>query len=107
MLLDTAFAPVHDFPHLIKKANVKNAYFDLRLPKQCEDEEIYQKAIEDNRFVVTINFDDFAKLVKPKKPGIIGIPSQLTNADIDAVLTKFVSLNKAKDCIGKPIKIKS
>jgi predicted nuclease of predicted toxin-antitoxin system len=84
---------------------VKNAYFDLGLPKQCGDDEIYQKAIKDNRIVVTINFKDFNKLVKPGKPGIIGIPSQLTNADIDALLTRFVSLNMAEDCIGIGIKI--
>lgn len=106
-MLDTAFAPIKDFPHLVKKSNVKNAYFDLKLPKQCDDEEIYQKAVAHNRFVVTINFVDFAKLVKPTKPGIIGIPSQLTNADIDALLTKFVSVNNVKDCIGKAIKITS
>ncbi len=104
-MLDTAFAPTKDFPHLIKKANLKNAYFDLGLPKQCEDQEIYQKAIKDNRFVVTINFDDFKKLIKRDKPGIIGIRSQLTNADIDAVLSKFVSINNVEDCIGKAIKI--
>ena len=77
----------------------------MGLPRQCEDEEIYQKAIEDNRFVVTINFDDFNKLVKRGKPGIIGVPSQLNNADIDALLTKFVSFNDVDDCIGKGIKI--
>ena len=70
-----------------------------------EDQEIYQKAIETNRFVVTINFDDFKKLIKKGKPGIIGIRSQLTNADIDALLSRFVSVNKVKDCIGKAIKI--
>ena len=105
ILLDTAFAPIEDFPHLKKKANLKNAFFDFGLPKQCEDKDIYQKAIADNRFVVTINFDDFNKLVKKYKPGIIGIPSQLTNAEIDAILTKFVSLNRVEDCMGKSIKI--
>jgi len=84
---------------------VKNAYFDFGLPKQCEDEEIYQRAVADDRFVVTVNFDDFNKLVKRGKPGIIGIPSQLTNADVDAILTRFVSINNADDCIGKAIKI--
>lgn len=103
-MLDTAFAQAKDFPHLSKKANVKNAYFDLGLPKQCSDEEIFQKAFETNRFVVTINFDDFRNFVKPNKPGIIGIPSQLTNADIDALLTKFVSLNTVESCKGKAIK---
>ncbi|MEK7517787.1 MAG: DUF5615 family PIN-like protein [Patescibacteria group bacterium] len=104
-MLDTAFAPTKDFPHLRKKANIKNAYFDLGLPKQCEDQEIYQKAIKDNRFVVTINFDDFKKLIKRDKPGIIGIRSQLTNADIDALLSKFVSINNVEECIGKALKI--
>ena len=104
-MLDTAFAPTKDFPHLSKKANLKNAYFDFGLPKQCEDQEIYQRAIEDNRFVVTINFDDFKKLIKQDKPGIIGIRSQLTNADVDAVLSKFVSVNNVEDCIGKALKI--
>lgn len=98
---------MRDFPHLSKKANIKNAYFDLGLPKQCEDEEIYQKAIEDNRIVVTINFKDFNNLVKKGKPGIIGIPSQLNNADIDAILTKFVSFNEVDECMGKAIKIPS
>lgn len=96
---------MNDFPHLSKKANVKNAYFDLGLPKQCEDEEIYQKAIEENRFVVTINFKDFNNLVKKDKRGIIEIPSQLNNADIDAILSKFVSINDVEECIGKAIKI--
>lgn len=77
----------------------------MGLPKQCEDQEIYQKAIENNRFVVTVNFDDFKKLIKRDKPGIIGILSQLTNADIDAILSKFVSVNNVEDCIGKAIKI--
>lgn len=61
--------------------------------------------METNRFVVTINFGDFRKLIKPHKPGIIGIRSQLTNADIDALLTRFVSINRAENCIGKAIKI--
>lgn len=56
---------------------------------------------------MTINFDDFNKLVKKDKPGIIGIPSQLTNAEIDAVLTKFVSFNTVENCIGKAIKVQS
>ena len=75
------------------------------MPRQCEDEEIYQKAIEKNRFVVTINFDDFKKLVKKKRPGIIGIPSQLNNEKMDEVLAKFVSENTVDECIGKGIKI--
>jgi len=77
------------------------------MPRQCSDEDIYQKAIANNRFVVTINFDDFAKLIKKNKPGIIGIPSQLTNAEMDAVLTKFVSMNKVENCMGKSIKVQS
>ena len=101
----TMIYSMEEFNKRLKELNVKNAYFDFGLPRQCEDEEIYQKAISDNRFVVTINFDDFKQLIKSHKPGIIGIRSQLTNADIDALLTRFVSINRVENCIGKAIKI--
>ncbi len=93
------------FPTLCKKANVAHIVHDYGFSYQAEDEHIYQKAIEDKRIVVTINFKDFHKLVKPGQPGIIGIPSQLTNSEIDAILSRFISLNKVEDCIGKGIKI--
>lgn len=104
-MLDTAFAPIKDFPLLAKKVNLKNAYFDFGLPKQCDDSEIYQRAIADNRFVLTINFDDFNRLIKKNKPGIIGIPSQLTNAEIDRKVSAFLTDKNPDDFLGEAMKI--
>lgn len=78
---------------------------DYHLSPQAEDEEIYRKAIDRNRIVLTINFNDFKKLVKKDKPGIIGIESQLSNEKIDLKVTKFISGKKPEDFIGKAVKI--
>ncbi len=106
ILLDSAFARTQLFPRLRKKANLAHAYHDCGLPRQAEDEEIYQKAIEENRFVLTINFDDFRKLVKKNKPGVIGIESQLSNEEIDKKVSEFLSKKNPDDYMGKDIKIK-
>lgn len=78
---------------------------DSHLPRQAEDQEIYQKAIQENRFILTINFKHFKKLVKKDKPGIIGIESQLSNREIDKSVTDFLSGKNPDDFIGKAIKI--
>ncbi len=73
LLLDSAFAKPSFFPKLQKKSNLAHAVHDLGLSSQAEDKEIYQKAVEEDRFVLTINFKDFKKLVKKEKPGVFGI----------------------------------
>lgn len=105
ILLDSAFARCEAFPKLRKKANLAHAVHDCKLFPQAEDEEIYQKAVIKDRFVLTINFKDFKKLVKIGKPGIIGIESQLSNDEIDKIVTKFLSDKDPKDFIGKATRI--
>jgi len=105
IILDSAFAKPDSFPKLVKKANIRHAVHDYELSYQAEDKDIYQKAVEENRFVLTINFKDFKKLVKEGKPGIIGIESQLANNEIDYLVSDFVSKNNPEDYIGKAIKI--
>ncbi len=105
ILLDSAFAKPSTFPKLCKKANVAHAVHDIGLSPQAEDEEIYQKAIQTSRFVLTINFKDFKKLVKKGKPGIFGIESQLTNQQIDKKVSEFLSNKNPSDFIGKATKI--
>ena len=78
---------------------------DLGLSYQAEDEEIYQRAVLGNRMIITVNFKDFKKLVKAEKPGIIGIESQMTNAQIDEKISKFISGKDPVDFIGKAVKI--
>lgn len=104
-LLDAAFAQSSKFIRLNKKANLAHAVHDLGLSPQTEDKEIYQKAVEHDRFVLTINFKDFKKLVKPGKPGIIGIESQLNNEEMDELVTNFISGKNPNDYLGKAIKI--
>ncbi|MBI3290080.1 DUF5615 family PIN-like protein [Candidatus Microgenomates bacterium] len=105
LLLDSAFAKTEFFPKLRKKANLAHIVHDLGLHPQSEDQEIYQKAIAENRFVLTINFKDFKKLVKNGKPGVFGIESQLSNEDIDKEVSSFLSGKNPDDFIGKATKI--
>lgn len=104
MLLDEAFPKAQNFPRLVKKANVEHI-LNLGFSRQIEDQDIYNTAVQQERFVVTINFKDFKKLVKKGKPGIIALPSALSNKDVDLVLTDFVSKNNPLNYYGKAIKI--
>lgn len=105
IVLDAAFAGVDMFPKIKKKANLVHIVFTYGFSKQVEDEEIYQKAIQEDRFVLTINFKDFKKLVKKGKPGIIGIESQLSNEDIDKLVADFISGKDPEEYKGKAVKI--
>lgn len=105
MLLDAAFARPRTFTRLYKKANVTHVVFDYNLPPQCSDEEIYHLAVKEDRFVVTINYQDFKKLLKKGKPGIIGIPSELSNQEIDREVCQFLSMKNPDDYVGIATKI--
>ncbi len=105
ILLDSAFAKTAAFPLLKRKTNLAHCVHELGLSYQAEDEEIYQTAVKENRFIITINFKDFKKLVKHGKPGIIGIESQLTNDQIDKKVTAFLVGKNPPDFLGKAIKI--
>ena len=106
ILLDSAFAKPNSFPKLKRRANIAHAVYDCGLSKQAEDEEIYQIAVRQNRFVLTVNFKDFKKLVKEGKVGIIGIESQLSNDQVDKLVTSFLSGKDPQDFIDKAIKLK-
>lgn len=106
-MLDAAFARGESFPRLNKKANLAHIVFDYGLSPQCSDEEIYQKATLENRLVLTINFKDFRKLVKNNKSGVVAIPSELSNENIDSLLSEFVSGKNPQDYYGKAAKVLS
>lgn len=105
LLLDSAFAKPDQFPKLAKKAKLLHAVHDLGLSKQAADIDIYQKAIEENCFVLTINFRHFRKFVVSGKPGVIGIDSQLSNNEIDSIVVNFISGKNPDDFLGKATKI--
>lgn len=104
-MLDSAFASADKFPKLNKKAKLIHPVHDLGLSIQAVDNDIYQKAIENKCFVLTINFKDFRRFVKQGKSGIIGINSQLSNESIDKLVTKFIFGKNPQDYMGKATKI--
>jgi len=77
---------------------------NYNLSPQIDDEEIYNLAVKENRFVVTID-NDFKRLVKRNKSGVIIIPAELSNEGIDKILTKFISEKDPKDYMGKVTKV--
>ncbi len=105
LLLDSAFAKPDQFSKLSKKAKLLHVVHDLGLSKQAADIDIYQKAIQENCFVLTINLKHFKKFVVSGKPGVIGIDSQLSNDEIDSVVVKFISEKNPDDYLGKATKI--
>ncbi|MDP3724458.1 MAG: DUF5615 family PIN-like protein [bacterium] len=105
MLLDSAFAKPAVFPKLRKKTNLAHAVHNCSLSFQAEDQEIYQKAQEENRFILTINFKDFRRLVKGGGSGVFGIEAHQTNQEIDQKVTEFLRDKDPKDYQGKAIKI--
>lgn len=105
IVLDSAFAKTNFFPSLSKRAKVFHCVYDFGLSKQASDKDIYQKAFENKCFVLTVNFNDFRKLLKEKGPGVLGIESQLTTEDMDKKVANFLKGKNPEDCIGKAIKI--
>lgn len=105
IVLDSAFAKLNFFPKLSKRAKLFHCVYDFGLSRQAEDEDIYQKAYENNCFVLTINFNDFKKLVKENGPGVFGVESQLTTAKMDSIVAEFLKGKNPEDYKGKAIKI--
>jgi len=93
------------FPMMSRKFNVAHVVHTYGVSVQASDEEIYQKAVLEDRFVLTINYKDFKKLVEKNKPGIFGLESQLTNEQIDKLVTNFLSRRDPVDYIGKATRI--
>lgn len=105
IVLDSAFAKLSFFPNLSKRAKLFHCVYNFGLSRQASDEDIYQKAYENNCFVLTVNFDDFKKLVKEKGPGILGIESQLTTVKMDRKVAEFLRGKNLDDFWGKATKI--
>lgn len=106
LLLDTEFAKPSTFKKLQKKASIKHVRHNFNLPRQAEDEEIYNIAKKEELFVVTMNFKHFKKLVRRNSPGVFSLDSGLSNEQIDTILSNFVSGKNPNNYYGKAVKIK-
>lgn len=106
LLFDTAFPNPKEFLLLSKKANLTHVRHTYNMSPTTEDKDIYQKACEEKRIVVSID-EDFKRLVKPGQAGAILIPADLSAQQMDSVLTEFILGKSPTDFIGKAEKINS
>lgn len=106
LLLDTAFAKPSTFKKLSKKALVRHVRLDFSLPRQAEDSEIYNLATKEKMFVVTMNYKHFKKFVRKSLPGVFALDSELTNEQIDIILSDFISGKNPFDYYRKATKLK-
>ena len=104
LLFDIAFAKPKNFKKLSKKANLTHVRHTYNMSPTTEDKDIYQKASEEKRIVITID-EDFKKLVKPNRSGVIIVPPDLSLDQMDDILVKFITNRNPEDIIGKCLKI--
>ena len=105
LLFDAAFAKPETFTRLKKKANLAHVVHTFGKSEQVEDEEIYQLATIENRFVITINHKHFKRLARKNGAGIISIPPYLSNEEIDKILVDFVSTHNPDNLKGTATRI--
>lgn len=105
ILLDSAFARKEKFSRLSKKANLLHPVVDLGMSPQTEDEELLNIAVREKRFVLTVNFEDFKRLLKNSKTGVFGIESELSNEEMDELVSDFLSGKNPEDFYGKATRI--
>lgn len=82
-------------------AHIRHTY---NLSPTTEDKDIYQLATTEKRLVVTLD-QDFRKLVKRGKAGIIFVSPYSSNEQIDRDLSEFIQNKNPDDFVGKAVKI--
>jgi hypothetical protein len=100
-----AFARPESFPRLSKRANLTHAVLTYHLSREAEDKVIFEVAKREERFALTINYKHFKRFVTSRSVGIIAIPGELTNEEIDKLVTEFITGKNPDDYYGKAIKI--
>lgn len=85
-----------------------NSHFDLKhiaadyKESGLTDLKVYERAVEEERIVVTNNIKDFKELANlNKKAGVIGITPNLSTGDIDKKLTALLRKTTPKELYGK------
>ena len=78
--------------------------YTLGLSREAEDAFIYQKATQEDCIVVTID-DDFKKLTKPNRAGVIIAPADLSVIEMEKSLLEFIKGKSPDDLRGKCQKI--
>ena len=90
LLFDENMPPRTGYPRLNEHFNVKHISHDYN-KSGTPDEEVYKTACEQGRIIITINRDDFIKLVGTKDDcGVIAIPDGPAAARTDTKLTALL-----------------
>src|ERR1051326_5523897 len=90
LLFDENMPPRRQYPRLNEHFDVKHVSHDYNRDG-ATDEEVYKLAWREERIIITINRDDFAKLVGTKDDcGIITIPDGPAAARTDTKLTALL-----------------
>ena len=90
LLFDENMPPRTQYPRLNEHFNVKHVSHDYKMGG-IPDEEVYKIACEQRRIIITINKDDFVKLVGTKDDcGVIAIPDGPAAVRTDTKLTALL-----------------
>jgi predicted nuclease of predicted toxin-antitoxin system len=90
LLFDENMPPRQRFPRLNSRFDVKHVSHDYN-KGGIADEEVYKMAYEQGRIVITINRDDFAKLLGAKDDcGVIAVPDGPAATQTDTKLTALL-----------------
>jgi predicted nuclease of predicted toxin-antitoxin system len=93
LLYDENMPPRTQYPRLNAHFDVKHVRDDLHLAG-IPDPQVYELAVKQRRIVITINRDDFEKLVGTKIDcGVIAIPDGPAAARTDTKLTALLMKN--------------
>jgi predicted nuclease of predicted toxin-antitoxin system len=93
------------FKILSEKANLAHVYHTYKLSKQADDIDIYNLGCKERRTIVSAD-NDFKRHVRSNGVGVLVVPSGLSTADLDKLLSDFVSGKNPLNYYGKATKVK-
>lgn len=101
LLFDENMPPRTQYPRLNEHFDVKHVSHDYNKGGVADDE-VYKMACKQRRIVITINRDDFAKLVGTKDDcGVIAVPDGPAATRTDTKLTAFLMQHGPKYFRGR------
>jgi predicted nuclease of predicted toxin-antitoxin system len=105
LLFDENIPPRTSYPRLNEHFDVKHVSHDYH-KGGAADEEVYKLACEQRRIVITINRDDFVKLVGTKDDcGVIAVPDGPAAARTDTKLTALLMRHGANYFRGRLVSL--
>ena len=101
LLLDEGLPPSRRFSNLNELHNVNHIKHDYGF-SAIADSKVYSIAEEKQNLVVVFNTKDFRPLIKPNKPSVISLSTNLTNKEADLKICKALknlSTSQTRGCL--------